>query len=274
MDVDCIVPDWPSPARVRALVTTRGLDVQPVEGRGVPVAGGSGIGAVGGSEAPFDRFNLATHVGDDPRSVAANRSHLRAHLPNEPLWLDQVHGTVVLDADAPIAKSTQAGATPQADAAVTRKPGTVLAIMTADCLPVLLCNRAGTVVGLAHAGWRGLASGVIESALRAMGAAAADVVAWLGPAIGPGAYEVGQDVVDEFGRADPGSAECFRAKGAGKYLADLYGLARRRLANAGVADVSGGHFCTYREADRFYSYRRDGRTGRMASLVWIEGSAH
>jgi YfiH family protein len=263
--VECIRPDWPSPARVRALVTTRGLGARPGQGSG---------GAVGGSDAPFDRFNLASHVGDDEAKVAANREQLRAILPQEPRWLNQVHGVAVFEADDSPPAAQPNGAVPEADAAVTRSPGRVLAIMTADCLPVLMCDRKGEVVAVAHAGWRGLAAGVVERALQAMRVPAADVIAWLGPAIGPEAFEVGQDVVDAFVREDAESGACFRARGPGKYLADLYGLARRRLVRAGVDSISGGEFCTYRDADRFYSYRRDGRTGRMASLVWIEGSAH
>ena len=248
-EIECVVPDWPSPPRVRALVTTRQAKA-------------------GASDGPYARFNLGTHVGDDPTHVLGNRARLRAALPQEPRWMNQVHGVAVFDADRPNTDSL-----PEADAAVTREPGTVLAIMTADCLPVLLCDRRAEVVAVAHAGWRGLAAGVIENALDSMRVSAANVVAWLGPAIGPDAYEVGTDVVEAFVRADEGAAESFRAKGGGKYLADLYGLARRRLSRAGVGSVTGGGFCTYREADRFYSYRRDGRTGRMASLVWIEGSA-
>lgn len=248
-ELDCLVPDWPSPPRVRALVTTRKA-------------------MAGASQGPFARFNLGTHVGDDPGRVRDNRARLRAALPREPRWMNQVHGVKVLDADCP-----NADPLPEADAAVTREPRTVLAIMTADCLPILLCDRKGEVVAVAHAGWRGLAAGVIENALDSMRVSAANVMAWLGPAIGPDAYEVGTDVVDAFVGADAGAAESFRAGSAGKYLADLYGLARRRLSRAGVGSVTGGGFCTYRDADRFYSYRRDGRTGRMASLVWIEESA-
>lgn len=251
-----IIPEWPAPARVRALSTTRAGSVP------------------GASLAPFADFNLGAHVGDDSASVAANRARLRELLPAEPLWLDQVHGTRVIAAGAkaePGRNGARAGTPPEGDASVVCGPGTVLAVLTADCLPVLLCDRAGSVVAVAHAGWRGLCAGVIENAVRAMGVPAAGVLAWLGPAIGPRAYEVGGDVVAAFTRVDPAAAAAFAPRAAGKFLADLYALARQRLAMVGVTAVSGGDACTYADAARFYSYRRDGRTGRMASLVWIEG---
>ncbi len=237
-----IVPDWPAPANVKALSTTR--------------AGGVGV-------APFDSLNLGTHVGDDPAAVAANRARLRALLPAEPCWLNQVHGTAVVDL------ATEHGV-PDADAAVSRTPGAVCVVMTADCLPVLLCDRAGTVVGAAHAGGRGLQGGVIEAAVRAMNVPAGELMAWLGPAIGPAAFEVGDEVRAAFVADDPAAACAFRPAGpAGKWLADLYLLARQRLAALGVTAVHGGDSCTFTEAERFFSYRRDGRTGRMASLVWL-----
>lgn len=237
-----IVPDWPAPAHVKALSTTRA----------------GGVGA-----APFDSLNLGTHVGDDPAVVAANRALLRALLPAEPCWLNQVHGTVVVDL-------ATAHGVPDADGAVSRKPGAVCVVMTADCLPVLLCDRAGTVVGAAHAGWRGLQGGIIEATVKAMGVPAADIMAWLGPAIGPAAFEVGDEVKAAFVADCPAAAEAFRPAGpAGKWLADLYLLARQRLAALGVVSVSGGDACTCTEPGRFFSYRRDGRTGRMASLVWL-----
>ncbi len=237
-----IVPGWPAPANVKALSTTR--------------AGGVGV-------APFDSLNLGTHVGDDPAAVAANRARLRALLPVEPCWLNQVHGTAVVDL-------ATAHGVPDADAAVSRTPGAVCVVMTADCLPVLLCDRAGTVVGAAHAGWRGLQGGVIEAAVRAMNVPAGELMAWLGPAIGPAAFEVGDEVRAAFVADDPAAACAFRPAGpAGKWLADLYLLARQRLAALGVTAVHGGDSCTFTEAERFFSYRRDGRTGRMASLVWL-----
>ena len=237
-----IVPGWPAPANVKALSTTR--------------AGGLGV-------APFDSLNLGTHVGDDPAAVSANRARLRARLPAEPGWLNQVHGTAVVDL------ATVHGV-PDADGAIARRPGAVCVVMTADCLPVLLCDRAGTVVGAAHAGWRGLQGGVIEATTRAMGVPAGDLMAWLGPAIGPEAFEVGDEVRAAFVADDSAAAAAFRPAGpAGKWLADLYLLARQRLAALGVAGVYGGDACTFTEAARFFSYRRNGRTGRMASLVWL-----
>jgi len=239
---DWIVPDWPAPPTVRALVTTR---------------------AGGASRGPYASFNLDPRVGDDPSAVERNRETLRSALPSDPLWLHQVHGAEVVAAES-------APARPRADGAVARTRHSVCAVLTADCLPVLLASRSGEVVGIAHAGWRGLAAGVIEATIARMAVAAAQVVAWLGPAIGPRAYEVGQDVYDAFVAADAGAAQAFTALGAGKHLADLYALARRRLAAAGVEAVYGGGFCTHAEGQRFYSYRRDRTTGRFASLVWME----
>ncbi len=237
-----IVPDWPAPAGVRALSTTR--------------AGGVSV-------APYDSLNLGTHVGDDPANVAANRAQVRRIVPSEPAWLNQVHGTVVVDA------ASVAGV-PDADASVSRTPGAVCVVMTADCLPVLLCDRAGTVVGAAHAGWRGLHGGVIEATVTAMQVAPADVIAWLGPAIGPTAFEVGDEVRAAFVAVDAIADAAFKPAGQpGKWLADIYLLARQRLAALGVTAVYGGDCCTVSESRRFFSYRRDGVTGRMASLVWL-----
>lgn len=237
-----IVPEWPAPARVRALSTTR---------------------AGGFSETPYDSLNLGTHVGDLPARVAANRARLRHVVPSEPRWLNQVHGIQVVDAAGD-------GDVPDADASVSRTPGAVCVVMTADCLPVLLCDRAGSVVGAAHAGWRGLHGGVIEATVAAMRVAPGELIAWLGPAIGPKAFEVGDEVRAAFVVVDPGAEAAFQSAGApGKWLADLYLLARRRLAALGVSAVFGGDFCTVAESGRFFSYRRDGTTGRMASLVWL-----
>lgn len=237
-----IVPDWPAPASVRALVTTR--------------TGGVSAGA-------YASLNLATHVGDDPAAVAENRRRLRALLPAEPLWLSQVHGTTV-------ARAEDAAEGVAADAAFTRRAGRVCAVLTADCLPVLLCNDAGTVVAAAHAGWRGLAGGVIETALRATNEPPARLLAWLGPAIGPQAFEVGAEVRATFLAHSPDAAAAFAAKENGKWLADLYRLAEQRLNALGVSRVYGGGRCTFLEADCFYSYRREKTTGRMASLIWLE----
>ncbi|WP_035061823.1 peptidoglycan editing factor PgeF [Andreprevotia chitinilytica] len=240
---DWIVPDWPAPARVRSLVTTR----------------------TGGLSAPpYTSLNLGDHVGDDPAAVAANRARVRQQLPAEPLWLTQVHGTHVADAlTAPQAS--------EADAIVAHQPGAVCAIMTADCLPVLLCNRNGTVVGAAHAGWRGLCDGVIETTAQSMNVPGEEVLAWLGPAIGPEKFEVGDEVRAAFVANDLAAAQAFKPGAqAGKWLADIYLLARQRLAAIGVTAVYGGDFCTVSDAERFFSYRRDKITGRMASLIWLQ----
>lgn len=240
--MEYLAPAWPAPPKVRALATLR---------------------AGGASRPPYDGFNLGDHVGDDPAAVAANRAELRAVLPGAPLWLRQVHGARVVDAGS-------ADGVPEADGSVARRAGTVCAVMTADCLPLLLCDRAGTVVGAAHAGWRGLAGGVVEATVRAMAVAPEDLLVWLGPAIGPHAFEVGGEVRETFMRLAPEAASAFLDLGGNKWLADIYLLARQHLARAGVTEVHGGEYCTYTDAARFYSYRRDGVTGRMASLVWLQ----
>lgn len=238
-----IRPRWPVPANVRALVTTR--------------SGGVSRGA-------FASLNLGGHVGDAPDAVAGNRALLRELLPSEPVWMEQVHGCDVIDA-----ARHPANRRPRADGAVTRTAGVVCAVLTADCLPVLLADRGGGVVGIAHAGWRGLAAGVIESTIARMGIAAEDVIGYLGPGIGPRAYEVGEEVRAAFTRQSARAADAFVPSGPGKYLADLYLLARQRLGAAGVIEIHGGDFCTHGDP-RFFSYRRDRDTGRMASLVWME----
>lgn len=241
--MELIQPDWPVPARVRAWSTTR---------RG------------GLSEGPFSSLNLGDHVGDDPGHVLRNRARLRdwLDLPAEPLWLNQVHGCEV-------AQASEAPGGCCADAAVANVPGMVCAVMTADCLPVLLCDRQGGAVAAAHAGWRGLAAGVLDRAVEGLGVSPGEVLAWLGPAIGPGAFEVGPEVRDQFITADPGTALSFRAGHGDRWWADLYRLARRRLEMVGVTAVFGGGYCTYSDPDRFFSFRRDGTTGRMASLIWL-----
>jgi YfiH family protein len=241
--VNFIVPDWPAPPRVRSLVTTR---------------------AGGVSSGPYASFNLGAHVGDDARLVDDNRTRLRAMLPGEPLWLRQVHGTQVAIAEA-------ARQAPQADAAVTRTPHTVLAVLSADCLPVLFCDSEATVVGIAHAGWRGLATGVLEETVTNLQAPAPQLMAYLGPAIGPGAYEVGGEVRDAFVRQDAHARQAFTPGRSGKWFANLYTLARQRLQKTGIMSIHGGTHCTYSDGERFYSYRRDGATGRMASLIWLAG---
>ncbi|MGB7543494.1 MAG: peptidoglycan editing factor PgeF [Burkholderiales bacterium] len=241
---DWIVPDWPASARVRALITTR--------------AGGVSAGAYAG-------LNLGERVGDDPECVARNRAILRACLPAEPQWMRQVHGTAVIEAE----RAPRTEAEVEADAAVSRMPRQVCAVLTADCLPVLLCDRGGSVVGIAHAGWRGLAAGIIDGVVRAMNAPAGNLMAYLGPGIGPNAYEVGGEVREAFVCRDAQAAAAFAPRPGGKYLADLYALARQRLAAAGVGEVHGGGFCTLSEA-RFFSFRRDRNGGRIASLIWLE----
>jgi YfiH family protein len=240
---------WPAPRHVLAFTTLRG-----------------GVGQ-GASPAPFDTFNLGAHCGDSATAVAANRARLRAigDLPGEPHWLRQVHGTRVLrfgpDAGGVIE--------PEADAASTATPGEVLVILSADCLPVLLCATNGSEVAAAHAGWRGLAGGVLERTVDAMDTSPEHLLAWLGPAAGPQAYEVGVEVRDAFLAHDPRAGVAFVPTRPGHWRVDLYALARQRLAEAGVTQVFGGGRCTLSEPDHFFSHRRDGRSGRMATLIWI-----
>jgi YfiH family protein len=242
-------PDWPPPARVQALVTTRRLP--------------------GCSEPPFDAFNLGLRNGEAAATAGANRALLvRAFdLPSPPRWLRQVHGTAIADADA-LARGAAPAGEPEADAAITRTPGRVLAVLTADCLPVLLCAEDGSAVAAAHAGWRGLAAGVLERTIAALGTEPARLLAWLGPAIGPASYEVGEEVRAAFAAHDGASTAAFLPTRPGHWRCDLYALARQRLAAAGVARVSGGDFDTFTDA-RFYSHRRDAVTGRFATLVWL-----
>jgi YfiH family protein len=216
----------------------------------------------GVSSGKFASLNLSMRVGDDPRCVARNRAILRACLPEEPAWVKQVHGTAVIDA-------TRTTPDAEADGVVTQSPGPVCAVMTADCLPVFLSDRAGRSVGIAHAGWRGLAAGIVENVVQAMGVPSRDIIAYIGPGIGAHRYEVGEDVRKAFVDKDPAAARSFAPRQGGKYLVDLYGLARQRLAAAGVAGIYGGGFCTASE-ERFFSFRRDETTGRMASLIWLE----
>jgi len=250
--MEVLRPDWEDlPAGVTALVSLRtgGVSAAPYD---------DGIGGGG--------LNLGDHVGDDAGHVRQNRAVLRQLLPAEPAWLAQVHGTTVIDAGM-----AGAGAPPQADAAVASVPHAVCAILSADCLPVLLCDRAGQVVGAAHAGWRGLAAGVLENTVAAMRTAAAgELLAWLGPAIGPTAFEVGEDVRLAFVGGDAALDAAFAPIAArpGKYLADIYLLARARLRRIGIDSIAGGGLCTHGDARRFYSYRRDGVTGRIGSFIW------
>jgi YfiH family protein len=238
---DWIVPDWPAPANVRALITTR---------RG------------GVSTGPFASMNLGQRVDDDIQSVRTNRASLRDLLPAEPKWLMQVHGVDVVNAD-------RLQQLVEADAAVAWNPGSVCTVMVADCLPVLLTDRAGRVVAAAHAGWRGLAAGVLENTVRRMHTAADELLAYLGPAIGPSAFEVGADVRDAFLAWSADAASAFVARRPGKWLADLFELARQRLRASGVMRIYGGGLCTYSDPRRFFSHRRDKVTGRMAALIWL-----
>lgn len=241
--IELIVPDWPAPGAVRAASTTR-------QG--------------GFSHPPYDSLNLGDHVGDSGEQVTTNRRCLREtlNLPAEPVWLEQVHGARVVAAE-------QVTGMVQADASYTRQPGCICAVLTADCLPVLLCDQAGAQVAIVHGGWRGLTGGVLGSTLARMDGDSSNLLAWLGPAIGPSAFEVGDEVRQQFLDLDSGNAACFRASPAGRWLANIYGLARRQLHDLGVAAVYGGGWCTFSEPEHFFSYRRDGRTGRMASLIWL-----
>lgn len=235
--------DWPAPPRVRACVSLR-------------------TGGV--SSGPYASLNVGDHVGDAPEHVARNRARLAAALtlPGEPGWLEQIHGTTVVDLDRPWSGP--------ADGAVTAEPGRVCAIMTADCLPVLLADRAGWRVGAAHAGWRGLAAGVLREAVAAMQGAPSELVAWLGPAIGPAAFEVGSEVRAAFSALGGDRAAAFEPNARGRWQADLYRLARLELEDLGVRAIHGGGFCTFSDAERFFSHRREAPCGRMASLIWIE----
>jgi YfiH family protein len=248
-----IKPHWPAPATIHTLVTTRQ----------------GGI-----SSSPYDSLNLGDHVGDQLSKVMANRQILRKHLPAEPLWLKQTHSILV---STPKIRQQSSSRLIEADAAVTNIPDEVLVVMSADCLPVLFSNADGTVIGAAHAGWRGLCDGILENTVSDMlklapQSSAKDLIAWMGPAIGPESYEVGEDVVGRFQECRLHDMQkCFLpiANKPGKYLADIYQLARDRLKKVGVNDIFGGDLCTVLDVKRFFSYRRDGLTGRFASLIWI-----
>ena len=237
-----IRPGWSAPRGVRALSTTR--------------AGGISV-------APWQGFNLGDHVGDDPQAVARNRALLRRELPSDPVWLKQVHGARCVDA-ALAAPGTEA------DASFTRERGVVCAVLVADCLPVLFCDDEATVVGVAHAGWRGLAAGVVEATVGAMALPGERLMAWLGPAIGPQAFEVGNEVRECFLAVDAAAAAAFVAAPDGKWLCDIALLARQRLSALGIRRIAGADSCTVGDSTRFFSYRRDGVSGRMASLVWLD----
>ena len=251
MQVTWLTPEWPAPPRVRALSTLRG----------------GGVSAV-----PYASLNLSTHVGDFPAAVDENRRRLRmaAQLPSEPAWLAQVHGTEIKDLDVPDATATAAAA----DGAVSRRPGRVCAMLTADCLPVLFAAESGDAVAVAHAGWRGLAGGVLEATVRALGVAPRTLLAWFGPAIGPRHFEIGPEVRDELLRGDPDAHGAFEVNARGRFMADLSALARSRLARLGVERVYGGTECTHSHPDKYFSHRRDGPTGRQATLIWLSEPAN
>ncbi len=235
-----IIPSWPAPENVKAIQTTRQGGV---------------------SQPPYNALNLATHVDDLPKYVAQNRQLLNEYVPTEPVWLNQIHSTQVVDA-------AQSQCLVDADASYTNQPNVVCVTMTADCLPVLLCDQAGTTVAAVHAGWRGLCDGVIETTVDAMPVAANKLIAWLGPAIGPTAFEVGSEVRQQFIQHDLQASDAFLPKG-NKWLANLYLIAKQRLTVLGVSQIFGDVQCTYSDADRFFSFRREQNTGRMATMIWL-----
>lgn len=241
-----LTPEWDAPPSVRAAFTLR---------------------AGGVSRAPFDSLNLGAHVGDEPGAVVENRRRARAELalPGEPAWLEQVHGTRVADLDAEAAPAA-------ADAVMTRSSGRVCAVQVADCMPVLFAARDASAVAVAHAGWRGLAAGVLEATVARLAVAPRELIAWLGPAISARHFEVGDEVRAAFLAADAGAGGAFVANARGRWQCDLAALARRRLAAIGLTEVTGGCWCTYGDAARFFSFRRDGRCGRMAALIWLQRS--
>ncbi len=251
--INWIEPDWNKPQRIKTLCTTRK----------------GGI-----SRHPFNSLNLGLNAGDDPSVVIQNRSIVRSNLPTEPIWLKQVHGVAV---STPVTRVSSAGKVIEADASVSNIPNEVLIILTADCMPVLFTSRNGDVVGAAHAGWRGLSSGVLENTIQEMcnlspGLMTKDILVWMGPAIGPSAFEVGEDVLQAFaGYAQSTLSRAFRpiVGSPGKYFVDLYLLARDRLQTLGIEEITGGGLCTFTDQENFFSYRRDGITGRFASLIWI-----
>ncbi|MEO8401268.1 MAG: peptidoglycan editing factor PgeF [Gammaproteobacteria bacterium] len=239
-----IVPNWPAPKTIKAFTTLR--------------TGGVSL-------APYDSFNLGEHVGDETQHVKTNRENLKTqlNLQNQPVWLNQTHSTRVIPA-------TTENTGKEADAAFTDQPGNVCAVLTADCLPLLVCQREGTHVAAIHAGWRGLANGVIENTLTAMGIPADDTLVWLGPAIGPKVFEVGDEVREIFLKSHPEAEQMFLPSPNGRWLGNLYALARLRLNSQGITHIYGGDYCTYSDSELFFSYRRDGnKTGRMASLIWM-----
>ena len=247
---DFITPNWPALANVKALQTTR--------------AGGISL-------APYNSLNMGLHVQDNPLHVAHNRQLLSQFLPSEPVWLNQVHGTHVLNAGVVDAASTASA--PDADASYTMQKNVVCVTMTADCLPILLCDKAGTAVASIHAGWRGLCDGIIEAAVNQLSAKPANLMVWLGPAIGPNAFEVGAEVREQFIAKDAKAKLAFKSHGD-KYLCNIYKIATQRLNNLGITQIYGGgqseNWCTFTDKEKFFSFRRDSATGRMATLIWLE----
>jgi len=244
-NLEVIVPDWPAPKNIYACTTTR----------------------LGGfSRTPFDSFNLAAHVDDGEESVTRNRQKLNSalHLPREPAWLSQTHSTIVVKAKA------QDWQTIEADASWSDQKGVVCAVLTADCLPVLITDKTGSFIAAVHAGWRGLVNGILEATIASLPTTPEQLLVWLGPAIGPQAFEIGSEVREAFIKKDPRAKDAFMPKtnATDKWLGDLYLLARQKLSRAGITSISGGGLCTYTDATRFYSYRRDQQTGRMATLIW------
>lgn len=239
-----IIPDWPAPDNICAVSSTRSGGV---------------------SQAPFDSFNLGDHVGDDAALVTQNRALLRqlAQAEAEPLWLNQMHGSHVINSQDWQSNS-------EADAIVSRDKNHVCTIMTADCLPILLCNQQGDTVAAIHAGWRSLAAGIIEKTIAKFTGKPHDIIAWLGPAIGADKFEVGVDVYNAFCQHSSQATQAFKATDGSHYLADIYQLARQQLVAQGVTAIYGGDFCTFSDGQRFFSYRRDGQTGRMATLIWMQ----
>jgi YfiH family protein len=244
MTIELIRPDWPAPVNVQAVSTTR--------------LGGHSLGV-------YESLNLGLHVGDDESTVLANRQSLARQLalPTAPHWLQQVHGVELVELGV-------VDAAVEADGSFSRRAGQVCVVMTADCLPVLLCDQAGSVVAAVHAGWRGLAEGILEQAVTSMAVPGEQLMAWLGPAIGPTAFEVGAEVREQFVHVDAQAESAFIAGCGDRYFADIYALARQRLAAAGVGQIYGGEHCTHTDSARFFSYRRDGQCGRMASLIWLD----
>jgi YfiH family protein len=242
-DLQVITPDWPEPPGVRSAFTLR--------------TGGVSV-------APYDSLNVGAGIGDFPEAIAENRRRVREKLglPSEPVWLEQVHGTDVVELGSTVA--------PTGDASVARGAGYVCAIRVADCMPVLFAARDGSAVAAAHAGWRGLAGGVLEATVRRLGLPASQLIAWMGPAIGPAHFEVGDEVRAAFTATDLDAEPAFVANARGRWQCDLYALARRRLTAIGISGIYGGGWCTFAEAERFFSYRRSGQCGRMAALIWTE----